>query len=70
MAGVVTVGSVAATTCTVTFASQWTLAPACVISSNTAIAAETVTVTTSTMIFAGTAITSDIVNYLCLGNEP
>ena len=70
MAGVVTVGSVSATTCTLTFASQWVNAPACVISSNAAIASQTVTVTSSTLVFAGTLITSDVVNYVCLGNEP
>lgn len=65
-AGIVTVGSVSATSCTVTFATAYTTAPACIVTDDTSIVALKAATTTTTLIFSGTVITSDVVSYICM----
>lgn len=63
--GKITVGSVSAASCTMTFASPWINAPSCNIMSGTAITSPTGTTTTTAFTFGGTVITSDIIMYQC-----
>lgn len=65
--GTVTVGSVAAASCTMTFAVPFQNKPGCVILSNTAIVSQTGSSTPTTFTFGGTSIVNDVVMYICGG---
>lgn len=67
VAGTITVGSVSASSCVMTFAAPWPNKPSCGILSNTAIVSPTGSTTPTAFTFGGTAITSDVVMYQCLG---
>lgn len=68
--GTITVGSVSATGCTVTFGVAWTSAPNCVISNqNMSITnALTYTITATALTISQTGLTNAKVNYNCSGN--
>lgn len=68
--GEVTVGSVAATGCTVTFANAWTVAPICTLSnqSMSITSALTYSITTTALTFSqATGLIGDKVDYICEG---
>lgn len=67
--GTITAGSGALASCTLNFGTpRWINPPACTITSNTSILAQTGTSTTSAFTFGGTSITSDVIMYTCLGS--
>lgn len=68
-AGIVTVGSVSATGCTITFAFPYRSTPACIVQNQTGSItnAFNYTVTASAITVSETALTSDILNYQCNG---
>lgn len=71
MAGKITIGAgVAVTSCTMTFSTEWDVAPPCVVNNGTQVLATEATTTTSTLILT-TAVTmdEDVISYICLGNE-
>jgi adhesin/invasin len=65
----VTVGSVSATTCTVTFAYPFTYTPVCTVSSQTGTIAVGYTKTASAIILTNAALTSDVIDVHCFGNH-
>lgn len=65
--GKITVGSVAAASCTMTFAVPWPNAPACTVMSNTAVVSPTGSTTTTAFTFGGTSIVNDVIMYMCGG---
>lgn len=71
--GIITVGSVAATACTLNFATStnpWSSVPNCLVTnqSMSVVNAMTYAVTTSTLTISQTGLTGDILNYSCFGN--
>jgi hypothetical protein len=70
---VVTVGSVAATACTITFNPPFTNSPSCTISnrSMSVVNAMTYTVSNTAMTVSQTALTGDVLDIHCIGiGEP
>lgn len=67
--GKINVGSGAVSSCTLTFGTARGKAPACVVNSNTAIISQTVATTTTALTVGGTSLTSDVLTYICFGNE-
>ena len=65
----VTVGSVAATTCTVTFAYPFTNVPVCTVTGQTGTIALTYSKTASAITITNAALTGDIIDVLCVGNH-
>jgi hypothetical protein len=65
----VTVGSVSATTCTVTFVPAYTNTPVCTVSSQTGTIAVGYTKTNTSIILTNAALTSDLVDVHCWGND-
>lgn len=70
-AGTVTVGSVAATGCTITFANAYVNAPACTVTEQTGSVTNvfSYTLSTTAIVVSQTGLTSDKLNYVCIGNE-
>lgn len=68
--GEVTVGSVAATACTITFAHAYPSAPACTITnqSMSVVNAMTYTISGSAIVVSQTGLTSAKLDYICFGN--
>ncbi len=68
--GTITVGSVSATGCTMTFSTPYATAPSCVISnrSMSVVNALTYTVTTSALTLTQTGLTGDLIDYICMQN--
>lgn len=67
--GTITVGGGVVASCTLTFGTTKTRAPACTIQSGTAIASATASTTGSALTIGGTSLTSDAIMYICFGNE-
>lgn len=69
LGGEVTVGSVAATACTITFVPPFTNTPACTITnqSMSVVNAMTYTVSNSAIVVSQTGLTSDKLDYICIG---
>lgn len=67
VAGKVTVGATAGTSCTVTFTTTWTNAPACMVNNETTANLARATSTTTTVILAGTFVAGDVLAYMCIG---
>jgi hypothetical protein len=66
--GQVTVGSSAATSCTITFAKPYLAAPACILApSNGLIAAFSWTTSTTAITVTQTSTASDVFSYICSG---
>lgn len=65
--GKVTTGTGAPTSCTVTFSSAWTNAPACNVANETTANLARATSTTTTVILAGTFVAGDVLAYQCGG---
>lgn len=63
--GEVTVGSVAATSCTITFQIPYEAIPTCVVTSQTASIAVGYSYTTTALTVTNAALTSDKINYTC-----
>jgi hypothetical protein len=57
-----------ATTCTVTFTTAYTSAPACVATDATNITTLKVTPSTTSLVITTTSSTSDVFDYVCVGN--
>lgn len=70
-AGIIQVGSVAATACTLTFASAYVNTPSCLVTNQnmSVVNAMTYTVTTTTLVISETGLTSAKLNYMCIANE-
>ena len=63
-----TVGSVAATSCTVTFGTAWVTAPVCVASSSATTTAVNVATTTTTAVLSAAALTpAEVLHVVCVG---
>lgn len=71
VSGTVTVGTLNVTSCAVTFASAWTVAPNCVVVDDTSIlTVKPSSVTTTKLTIASTtSMSSDNVTWICIGNE-
>lgn len=67
VSGKITVGATAGTSCTVTFTTAWTNAPACTVTNETTANLLRATSTTTTVILAGTMVAGDVLAYICLG---
>lgn len=67
VAGKVTTGSVAPTSCTVTFAIVWTNAPACFSVNETTANLSRAVSTTTTVTLSGTMVAGDVLAYHCIG---
>lgn len=69
-AGVITVGSGVQTSCTLSFATKWTVAPVCTESDNSvAVTGDISSVTTSSVTFSFSAsLGSGLIYYTCMGN--
>ena len=69
-AGKVTIGTGVVTSCTLTFASSWTNAPACFANNETQILLTRATSTTTTVILdAAVTFDADVISYHCMGRE-
>lgn len=68
-AGIIQVGSVAATGCTITFAHAWNSTPSCEVTEQTGSVANafSYTVSSTAIVVSQTGLTSDILNYSCSG---
>lgn len=70
IAGVVTVGATPTTSCVITFAVAYTIAPACVVSwSAGPLAAMSYTISTTAITVAQTSTASNRLNYICIGSR-
>lgn len=71
VAGKVTIGSGATTSCTVTFAATYVTAPACVIAGdNTAVTYAATTAAAALTITSSADMASDVISYICIGVDP
>ena len=68
-AGKVTAGTGAVTSCTVTFARVWDLAPSCIVQDATDGTAVYNSTTVSAMTISGTDFSSDVIHYICMGYD-
>jgi len=66
VAGHMTAGA-AATSCTITFASQWTTRPVCTATDESGSLALNAISTTSTLVVSNAALSGVVVNYICMG---
>ena len=69
VAGKVTSGTGTPTSCTVSFTSNWTNAPACNVTNETTANLTRATSTVSNVILAGTMVAGDVLAYTCLGRR-
>ena len=70
LAGVVTVGATPSTSCVITFAVAYTIAPTCVVSwSAGPLAAMSYTISTTAITVAQTSTASNRLNYICIGSR-
>ncbi len=70
IAGKITVGTVAVTSCAITFNTTWTTAPFCVVSDDSHIlAVQPSSSTTKLTITALSTLDSDVLTYVCLGGN-
>lgn len=70
VAGKITVGTGVVTSCTATFASAWTNAPACFANNETQILLTRATSTTTTVVLdAAVTFDADVISYHCMGRE-
>ena len=67
VAGKVTTGTGSPTSCTVTFATTWTNAPACMVTNETTANLARAVSTTTTVVLSGTFVAGDVLSYICLG---
>lgn len=68
--GTVTVGSTLTTSCTITFATPWAAAPACVVSpASGVLAAFSYTVSTTAIVVTQTSTASNTIQYICVGKQ-
>jgi len=67
VAGKVTTGTGSPTSCTVTFATTWTNAPACTVTNETTANLARAVSTTTTVVLSGTFVAGDVLSYICLG---
>lgn len=65
-----TIGTGGGTSCTVTFATAFAQAPACVVSDNGTSAVVSVTSTASAVVIDGTLVAADVISGVCLGQHP
>lgn len=69
-AGIVTVGATPTTSCVITFAVAYVVAPTCVVSwSAGPLAAMSYTISTTAITVAQTSTASNRLNYICLGSR-
>jgi hypothetical protein len=67
-AGVVTIGSGVVTSCTITFAKAYAVAPSCVITSDAVIVIRVGAISTTTVTLnSGVSIATNIIHYQCHG---
>lgn len=70
VAGSFTVGTLAVTSCAVTFNGAWTNAPNCVaVDDSNIIAVKTVATTTKLTVSSVASMSGDVISYICIGNE-
>lgn len=70
ISGTVTVGTLAVTSCAVTFANSYTVAPNCVaVDDSNILAIKASASTTKLTIASTTSMSSDLVSWICIGNE-
>jgi len=67
VAGKVTTGTGSPTSCTITFASAWTNAPACMVTNETTASLARAVSTTTTVTLSGTLVAGDVLAYICFG---
>jgi hypothetical protein len=67
VAGKVTTGTGSPTSCTLTFATAWTNAPACMVTNETSANLARAVSTTTTVILSGTLVAGDVLAYICFG---
>lgn len=67
VAGKVTTGTGSPTSCTITFATTWTNAPACMVTNETTPNLARAVSTTTTVILSGTLVAGDVLAYICFG---
>ncbi len=68
--GTMTVGTLAVTSCAMTFASAWVNAPNCVVIDDTnVLSVKASTTTTKLTVTATTSMSGDVISYICQGNE-
>jgi len=67
VAGKVTTGTGSPTSCTITFATAWTNAPACMVTNETTPNLARAVSTTTTVILSGTLVAGDVLAYICFG---
>jgi hypothetical protein len=66
-AGKLTTGTVAPTSCTLTFSKAWGTAPSCFAQNETTANLVKAISTTTTVILSGTFVASDVLSYACIG---
>ena len=70
VSGSITVGTLTVTSCAMTFAKAWTNAPNCVVIDDTnVLAVKASTSTTKLTITSSTSMSSDVISFVCIGNE-
>lgn len=70
VAGSMTVGTLAVTSCAMTFNSTWTNAPNCIVIDDSNILAVKASATTTKLTVASTtSMSGDVLSYICIGNE-
>ena len=67
VAGKVTTGTGSPTSCTITFATAWTNAPACMVTNETTANLARAVSTTTTVTLSGTLVAGDVLAYMCIG---
>lgn len=67
VAGKVTTGSVAPSSCVLTFATAWTNAPSCMVTNETTANVARAVSSTTVVTLTGTMIAGDVLSYLCVG---
>lgn len=70
VAGGITVGTLAVTSCAMTFNSTWLNAPQCIaVDDSNVLAIKASTTTTKLTLNSTTSMSGDVVSYICIGNE-
>jgi hypothetical protein len=67
VAGKVTTGTGSPTSCTITFATAWANAPACMVTNETTPNLARAVSTTATVTLSGTLVAGDVLAYMCFG---
>lgn len=66
-AGSIAIGTGVVTSCTLTFSNTWSATPHCFVNDQTTTLATRATPTTTTVIFRGSFVTGDVLDYWCIG---